>query len=388
MASKTHGLQFSIVIPTRNRLDTFHYCLSTCLEQMNFDNYEIIIDDASDNDATKDYVERRARTAAADRALLRYYRREQACGTSTFNDVLARVDGEYIIVISDDDGLLPMALFEISELIKKTGAGIIKWRSGLYHWPAQQSGNAADHLSFSITRSYRALSGRDELKQSMQTLQHENLPMLYINAAVQRHIVELLRGQDARIYRGPAPDIYSSVVLSYICGQFIDTSVPLSLVGLPRSHMGDLNVFGDDVEEFRTDFDDQDATTRGNPAFCARRRARSPAEDFAESFYHAKTHHFPQDSEFVLLPTQSTKARARQHDVDDGTAIAPLFGAFRDDEYAMETKTHSSTEQLGMDRGRLRLDPRDFDVTDISGAVKLVHRIVWPNDAPLRYDLA
>ena len=48
-------MKFSMIIGTLNREKAIKYCLKSLLEQ-NYENYEIIIIDQSDNDKTEKYV--------------------------------------------------------------------------------------------------------------------------------------------------------------------------------------------------------------------------------------------------------------------------------------------------------------------------------------------
>jgi len=48
--------KFSIVIPTRNRAYTLYYTLKTCLNQYDFDDYEIVVSDNCSEDNTAEMI--------------------------------------------------------------------------------------------------------------------------------------------------------------------------------------------------------------------------------------------------------------------------------------------------------------------------------------------
>src|SRR4051812_3222592 len=93
--------RFSIIIPTRERAATLRYALRTCLDQT-FDDYEVIVSDNFSSPATKAVVDE----AAAPR--VRYFRTDRPLAMSdSWEFAVSHARGEYVLVIGDDDGLLP-----------------------------------------------------------------------------------------------------------------------------------------------------------------------------------------------------------------------------------------------------------------------------------------
>src|SRR4051794_3113068 len=95
--------RFSVVVPTRERAATLRSCLRTCLAQ-DFDDYEVLVCDNFSSPATAEVV----RELACPR--LRYLRAPEPLAMANNWDLaLSQTTGEYLVVLGDDDGLLPIA---------------------------------------------------------------------------------------------------------------------------------------------------------------------------------------------------------------------------------------------------------------------------------------
>ena len=97
----------SICIPTYNRPGLLREALESCFAQT-YTDYEIIIGDDSKNEASAElvaeYVEHHA-----DR--IRYQHNVPSLGqAANVNDLFARARGERLVLLHDDDALLPVAL--------------------------------------------------------------------------------------------------------------------------------------------------------------------------------------------------------------------------------------------------------------------------------------
>lgn len=392
---------FSLVIPTRNRPRTLQACLNTCLNQIDAPAYEIVINDNSDNDETREFVT----GLIADRdgqAPIRYHKRESICSMSeNFEDAIGRASGQYTIVIGDDDGICPMALYELALLISKTNAQIIKWSNGLFNWPDIEYQTSANYLGFSLNRNFRVANGHEELQKSLSTLNYVNLPMLYINAAVHRNVINQIRDGQGGLFRSRSPDVYSSIVLSYHCGQFLEVSVPFTIAGLSGSSNGVSTAFAGDNPKPRQDFSALNAKAGLHKHPHVPDLTIYPIVDFAESFYFAKGYHFSLDDEFTLSRKRILRACAERSDPSDPAARKALLDActgelylsdyvirLLDEPRVMAEALKLKPTNLGSDGANLHLDTREFGVNSIEDAVNLVHKVVWPANAPLRYDLA
>lgn len=94
-------MKFSVLLPTRNRLDYLRYAVETVLRQ-DYADWEIIISDNCSEDDIAGYV-----SSLAD-PRIHYIRTDTFVPvTDNWNNALARSTGDYVIMLGDDDGLLP-----------------------------------------------------------------------------------------------------------------------------------------------------------------------------------------------------------------------------------------------------------------------------------------
>jgi hypothetical protein len=368
---------------------------------MGFDDYEIVVNDNSDDDETKHYIQQMLEIDARAKPKVRYHKRSEVCSMSdNFDDAISRANGEYIIVIGDDDGILPMALCEISKLVAQTGAGVIKWSNGLYNWPDMELQNAANYLGFCVMRSIEVARGKTELERSLRTFNYENLPMLYINSAIRRDVVQTIRDGDGKLFRSRSPDVYSAIVLAYACGEFLNVSVPFTLAGLSRSSNGVSTAFAGNNTVPNIDFSklNEESGLFRHPH--VPNLIMFPVIEFAEGFHFAKGFHFSADDDFRLPRKHLMQACVDRADTSNEAVRQEMLRACEDDpeltQYVLDlicSKTETipapslRPANLGADGVNLHLDGRDFGVANIEDAIMLVHKIIWPLNAELRYDL-
>src|SRR5580698_8719580 len=94
-------LKFSVIIPTRERAASLRHSLSTCLDQ-NFDDYEVVVSDNGSSPATRRVVDEAGSTK------VQYFRTPRALSlASSWDFAVSHARGEYVLLIGDDDGLLP-----------------------------------------------------------------------------------------------------------------------------------------------------------------------------------------------------------------------------------------------------------------------------------------
>jgi glycosyltransferase involved in cell wall biosynthesis len=94
-------MKFSVLLPTRNRLEYLRYAVDTVRRQ-DYDQWEIIISDNHSEDDIAGYV-----AELAD-PRIRYVRTDSFVPvTENWNNALDLSTGDYVVMLGDDDGLLP-----------------------------------------------------------------------------------------------------------------------------------------------------------------------------------------------------------------------------------------------------------------------------------------
>jgi len=112
---------FSILIPTRNRADLLRYAIQSVLQQ-DCDDYELIISDNDSSDDTR-------RTALQfNSPKIRYVNTGKylTCNDS-WDYAYTQAAGDYILILGDDDYLVPGVLRRVKKVIQQTSALMVSW---------------------------------------------------------------------------------------------------------------------------------------------------------------------------------------------------------------------------------------------------------------------
>ena len=118
---------FSVVIPTRNRGHLLRNTISSVLSQ-DCSEYEIIVSDNNSSDNTKEVV------GFFDNSKLYYFNTGSFLKAhESWNYACSKAVGKYILILGDDDYLLPGTLTQVKEVIEKRSASLIGYRIVTYN---------------------------------------------------------------------------------------------------------------------------------------------------------------------------------------------------------------------------------------------------------------
>lgn len=224
--------RFSIVIPTRDRADTFRWTLRNCAEQ-EFDDFEIVVSDNCSPPETKQAVD------ALGLPRVRYVRAAEPLAMSANWELgVSHARGEYVIVVGDDDGLLPGALARADHLLRESGFPVIRWDWVFYNWPNHLFPNQANRLELPLGRALTARRGLDVIDHVVNKGEwHPSLPMLY-NSVVHRDVLARIKAACGRVFAALAPDIVSGMAVAAAVPEFGLLETPLSVCGSSGSTTG------------------------------------------------------------------------------------------------------------------------------------------------------
>src|SRR5687768_14162221 len=104
-------MKFSVLLPTRNRLEYLRYAVQTVLRQ-DYADWELIISDNFSEDDIAGYVQ------SLNDERIKYYRTDSFVPvTDNWNNALYKSSGDYVIMLGDDDGLMPGYFTTMQRLI-------------------------------------------------------------------------------------------------------------------------------------------------------------------------------------------------------------------------------------------------------------------------------
>lgn len=380
-------VKFSVVIPTRERAATLKHALRTCLNQ-NFDDYEIIVSDNDSSPPTKAVVDEAASTK------VRYVRTPGPLAmSSNWDFAVSHARGEYVLLIGDDDGLLPHALAELDRLTREQSANVVRWDPAYYTWPSFAIPDQADYLRVPLGRGLREVTAIDTIRAviGFRTL-YTALPMFY-NAVIHRSILDTLRQKTGRVFPHPVPDVYSGFAVAAVAGRYFSTDVPMSVAGQSGASNGIAVLFNRGRSAIDREFRDlnakeglhSDPRIPDLPVF--------PHVPVADSFIFAKAKLFP-DSEVDLDRKQFVSGcvanlrvatESQWHEgmqlLRESLADEPALQAWFDAELANTPfrelpPPRLRAERLGFDGEYLHLNAAEFGVANVADAAELCEQLL------------
>jgi hypothetical protein len=390
------AVKFSVVIPTRERADTLRFALRTCLGQ-SFDDYEVIVSDNFSSPATKAVVDE------ADSPKVRYVRTPEPVAMSrNWEFGLSHARGEFVIVIGDDDGLLPHALVELDRLARRWNPKAIRWTAAYYTWPTVALPGQGDYLRIPLGRGVYERDADATIRAVVAFREcYTSLPMLY-NAAVRRDVLDELRRRTGRVFPHAVPDVYSGFAVAHVARRFLSTNVPMTVSGQSAASNGIATLLQRRGQSaIDREFHELNAraglrcepTVPDIPAF--------PHVPVADSFAFAKRVLFPD------LPVELDRralaaeclARARVSEADWPATLALVRASLADApdlqewfdeeladrEYRQPEPVKLRSEHLGFDGSYLHLDAAAFDVGDVAAAARLCEQLLHYRDEGVCY---
>lgn len=225
-------MEFTIVIPTRERADTLYHTIRSVLCQT-YPNFELVVMDNASADDTGEVV------AGFRDPRIRYVRSpERLSMADNWELGLSHATGDYVFILGDDDALLPDGLAICRALIQQHRPQIVSWVRYFYGWPSAIAERARNRLFLHLTQDIVVQDGKQLLRQFYQSkASFEVLPMIY-NSFVHRDLIERIRRIKGRYFCLPVPDVYSGVINAYYTGNYLFLHRSLSLSGSSGHSIG------------------------------------------------------------------------------------------------------------------------------------------------------
>ena len=230
----------SVLLPTRNRLEYLRYAVESVRRQ-DGDDWEIIV---SDNDSTDDVA---GYVAGLVDERIRYVRTDTFVPvTENWNNALRHARGDYVVMLGDDDALLPGYLSALRDLADRfaqpdviyTGALLFAYPGVLPDGPAGyvRSGSSAPFLA-GAAAPFRldASTARGLVQDAMALRATYPFNMQYV--AVARSAIESLAADDD-FYHSPFPDFYAMNLLFARAANIVIDPAPRVVIGITKSSYG------------------------------------------------------------------------------------------------------------------------------------------------------
>jgi glycosyltransferase involved in cell wall biosynthesis len=225
---------FTVIVPTRSRADTLLHTLRTCVAQQ-WDRLEILVSDNASDDNTADVV------ATLRDPRTRYVKTPRRLSMShNWEFALDQVKDSWVLIVGDDDGLLPDALPRLARLLAEVKyPEIVCWRKGHYGWPNAPDPLFANELHLPLKEQITKRDGLSAIRDMLEfRLGYGDLPGLY-SAAVNKATIDRVKARSGGVFfHSNCPDVYAAVALACVGGSFYHSNRPFSLAGTSHHSIG------------------------------------------------------------------------------------------------------------------------------------------------------
>lgn len=218
----------SVVIPTRGRMETLPAAVSSVISQEGAD-FEVIVSDSG----SREEVEDLCRDLGDPRVCC--LPSAQLGMTANWERAVARVRGEYCMVLGDDDALIPGALRTVTRALAGSPTRAIVWQKADFGWPGSHFeglGPVTPHRNLRLTAT-----GTIRLLQ-MGLIGPSRLPSIY-NGFVSVAALQSLRRRTGRYFNSIVPDVYMGAAMLSELSDYVLLGTPLSINGASTTSNGE-----------------------------------------------------------------------------------------------------------------------------------------------------
>ena len=229
----------SVLLPTRNRLEYLRYAIETVRRQDDGD-WEIVV---SDNDSEEDIA---GHVAGLGDARIRYVRTASFVPvTDNWNTALKHSRGRYVVMLGDDDGLMPGYVAAIRELLRRFGDPDVVYQSAwLFSYPGVQPSEPEGFLqAYGYSTFLRGArepfvldraTAREMVGHAMRFRARHGFNMQF--STVSRRLIDELAPQGP-FFQSAFPDYYATNVLFLTARNIVVEPRPLVAIGVtPKSY--------------------------------------------------------------------------------------------------------------------------------------------------------
>jgi hypothetical protein len=233
-------VKFSVLLPTRNRLELLRYAIESVRRQ-DYDDWEIVV---SDN-ASEEDIAGHVRSLHDPR--IRYYRtRSFVPVTENWNNAMDKSSGDYVVMLGDDDCLMKGYFSTLRGLIEANDAPDLVYHGAyLYAYPGVMPGFPDGFLQpYSYARFLRGATApflldpadaRQCVREAMDFRVTYGFNMQF--ALLGRRLIDALRDK-GQVFQSPYPDYYAMNAAMLAAKRILACPQPLVTIGVSPKSFG------------------------------------------------------------------------------------------------------------------------------------------------------
>lgn len=232
-------VKFSVLLPTRNRLQYLKYAIETVRRQ-DYDSWELVISDNYSEEDIATYVE------TLGDARIKYYRTDSFVSvTENWNNALERSTGEYVVMLGDDDCLMRGYFSTLCQLIEQYERPDFVYTNAFqYAYPGVMPEYPEGYLLpagwavFLRTATEPFLLGRKEAVELVKDSMNLKVTFAFNtqNTLISRRFIDSLKDK-GKFYQSAFPDYYATNVMFLKAERILICPLPLVVTGIcPKSY--------------------------------------------------------------------------------------------------------------------------------------------------------
>jgi len=231
-------MKFSVLLPTRNGGEYLKNCITSILGE-SYQDMELVVSDNANTDGTQEIL----KSFSSDRRLKVVRLTNPVPVTENWNNALLASKGDYILMMGDDDSLLPGYFNRMEEILKKyNNPDCVTYNAYSYMAPYsigqdKQSYYKDPFYSFGVEFGVEKLIPKDERFLIVRDMFrfHNRIPLNMQTTLMSRVAMNQIRGG---AFQPPFPDHYAINSLLLMAKSWVFIPEKLLVVGVSSKSFG------------------------------------------------------------------------------------------------------------------------------------------------------
>lgn len=228
-------IKYSVIIPTRNGINYLKYAIESVLSLKSAD-LELIVSDNHSIDNTWEYI-----NSLNDSRLKCIMPDSPLSMPNHFEFALSHSRGEWLIVIGDDDGIMPYFIEVADYLVKNfKNYNVINSLRAYYYYGGLESEYGNTVYSYYAHKKIKLVNSESALNSILyQGKNYFHFPQFYGGTLFKRSLYEQIKIEHQnKVFHTITPDAFSCVLILSSVESYVFSEIPLAWVGSSKKSTG------------------------------------------------------------------------------------------------------------------------------------------------------
>jgi glycosyltransferase involved in cell wall biosynthesis len=231
-------MKFSVLLPTRNGREYLRYAIQSVLQQ-DYDDWELVVSDNCSDEDVEGYL----RQLGEER--IRYFRTaEPVSVTDNWNNCIEKANGEYLVMLGDDDALLLGYFREVARVVGEYDRPDLLFTDAyLYAYPNVHPRYPRGYLQTSTVTHFAQTepfmlgsSDRQEIVRKTASFRY-CIPFNMQYSLLSRQLVGQM-SKGGPFFESVFPDYYATTAAFLKASRIVVWRKPLVVIGVTRKSHG------------------------------------------------------------------------------------------------------------------------------------------------------